>query len=60
MRSRRGCSLQRSRLDLTQIVRETIEDNREHLERGGVRLETTLTQAPGADRRLDAAASRRW
>jgi PAS domain S-box-containing protein len=38
--------LQRSRFDLTAIVRQTIEDNREHLERGGVRLEAALATAP--------------
>jgi two-component system CheB/CheR fusion protein len=38
--------LQRSRVDLNRIVRETIDDNREHLERGGVRLETRLGSAP--------------
>jgi two-component system CheB/CheR fusion protein len=38
--------LQRSRVDLNQIVRETIQDNREHLERGGVRLEMRLAGAP--------------
>ncbi len=38
--------LQRSPVDLNQIVRETIDDNREHLEQGGVRLALHLASAP--------------
>jgi PAS domain S-box-containing protein len=38
--------LQRSRLDLTQIVRETIDDNRTNLERGGVELQVELPATP--------------
>ena len=38
--------LQRQSIDLNEIVRQTIEDNRSTLERSGVRVETEL--APGA------------
>ncbi|HVZ86047.1 MAG TPA: hybrid sensor histidine kinase/response regulator, partial [Polyangia bacterium] len=38
--------LQRRPLDLNQVVRETIEDNRAHLEFGGVRLDVRLSGAP--------------
>jgi signal transduction histidine kinase/ActR/RegA family two-component response regulator len=38
--------LQRRRLDVNELVRQTVEDNRGHLERGGVRLETKLTGGP--------------
>jgi PAS domain S-box-containing protein len=38
--------LQRQRLDLNELVRQAIDDNRAHLERGGVRLETTLASGP--------------
>jgi two-component system CheB/CheR fusion protein len=38
--------LQRQRLDLNDLVRATIEDNRAHLEQGGVRIDATLASAP--------------
>jgi PAS domain S-box-containing protein len=38
--------LQRSRVDLNLVARETIEDNREHLEQGGVRVEAALAGGP--------------
>ena len=41
-RTRSSCS--GSALDLNELVRETIEDNRSHLERGGVRLEAQLAE----------------
>jgi PAS domain S-box-containing protein len=44
--SRNKIELQRRPLDLRQIVRETIQDNRSHLELGGVRLEVRVPQAP--------------
>ena len=44
--SRNKIDLQRRPLDLRQVVRETIQDNRSHLELGGVRLEVRLPEAP--------------
>jgi len=38
--------LQRQRLDLNQLVRATIDDNRRHLERDGVRVDADLAGAP--------------
>ena len=38
--------LQRRRLDVNELVRATIEDNRAHLEKGGVRIEVTLARVP--------------
>src|SRR5678815_962181 len=38
--------LQRHRLDVNDLVRATIEDNRAHLERSGVRIEAGLAHAP--------------
>ena len=43
--SRNKIELQKRALDLNQIVRETIDDNRSHLEFGGVRLEVKLASA---------------
>ena len=44
--SRNKIELQRRPLDLRQVVRETIQDNRSHLELGGVRLEVRAPEAP--------------
>lgn len=44
--SRNKIDLQRRPLDLRQVVRETIQDNRSHLELGGVRLEVKLPERP--------------
>jgi len=44
--SRNKIDLQKRPLDLSQIVRETIQDNRSHLELGGVRLELRVPDAP--------------
>jgi PAS domain S-box-containing protein len=44
--SRNKVELQRRPLDLSQVVRETIQDNRSHLELGGVRLEVRVPEAP--------------
>jgi PAS domain S-box-containing protein len=44
--SRNKIELQKRPLDLTQVVRETIQDNRSHLELGGVRLELRVPNAP--------------
>jgi PAS domain S-box-containing protein len=44
--TRNKIELQRRPMDLNQIVRETIEDNRSHLEFGGVRLDVRLSGAP--------------
>ncbi len=44
--SRNKVELQRRPLDLTQVVRETIQDNRSHLELGGVRLEVRVPKTP--------------
>ena len=44
--SRNKVELQRRPLDLTQVVRETIQDNRSHLELGGVRLEVKVPKTP--------------
>jgi CheY-like chemotaxis protein len=38
--------LQRHRLDLNDLVRATIDDNRAHLEQGGVRIDATPASAP--------------
>jgi PAS domain S-box-containing protein len=38
--------LQRRRLDVRRLVRETVEDNRAHLERDGVRVRVRLPRAP--------------
>ena len=38
--------LQRQRLDLNELVRATIDDNRRHLERDGVRVDAKLASAP--------------
>ena len=38
--------LQRQRLDLNELVRATIDDNRRHLERDGVRVDAELASAP--------------
>ena len=38
--------LQRRRLDLNELVRATIDDNRRHLGRDGVRVETDLAREP--------------
>ena len=38
--------LQRHRLDLNALVRATIDDNRRHLERDGVRVDAKLASAP--------------
>ena len=38
--------LQRHRLDLNDLVRATIEDNRPHLEKSGVRIDVSLAGAP--------------
>jgi signal transduction histidine kinase/ActR/RegA family two-component response regulator len=38
--------LQRHRLDVNELVRATIEDNRAHLERSGVTIEAGLARAP--------------
>jgi PAS domain S-box-containing protein len=38
--------LRRQRLDLNGLVRETVEDNRRHLERGGVKFELQLSDRP--------------
>jgi two-component system CheB/CheR fusion protein len=38
--------LQRHRLDLNDLVRATIDDNRAHLEQSGVRIEAGLARAP--------------
>jgi PAS domain S-box-containing protein len=43
--SRNKIELQKRPLDLNQVVRETIEDNRSHLELGGVHLEIKLASA---------------
>ena len=43
--SRNKVELQRRPLDLDQVVRETIDDNRSHLEFGGVHLEVKLANA---------------
>jgi PAS domain S-box-containing protein len=47
--------LQRQRVDLDQILRQTIEDNRSTLERSGVRLEAHLADGP---LHVDADAAR--
>jgi CheY-like chemotaxis protein/two-component sensor histidine kinase len=44
--SRSKVELQRRPLDLNQVVRETIQDNRSHLELGGVRLEVRVPETP--------------
>jgi PAS domain S-box-containing protein len=44
--SRNKIELQRRPLDLVQVVRETIQDNRSHLELGGVRLDLQVPNAP--------------
>jgi PAS domain S-box-containing protein len=44
--SRNKIELQRRPLDLSQVVRETIQDNRSHLELGGVRLDLRVPTAP--------------
>jgi PAS domain S-box-containing protein len=44
--SRNKIELQRRPLDLRQVVRETIQDNRSHLELGGVRLEVRVPETP--------------
>ena len=44
--SRSKVELQRRPLDLNQVVRETIQDNRSHLELGGVRLEVRVPATP--------------
>ena len=44
--SRNKIELQKRPLDLRQVVRETIQDNRAHLELGGVRLEIRVPEAP--------------
>jgi PAS domain S-box-containing protein len=44
--SRNKIELQRRPLDLNQVVCETIEDNRSHLEFGGVRLEVRVSNTP--------------
>ena len=44
--SRNKIELQRRPLDLSQVVRETIQDNRSHLELGGVRLDLRVPNAP--------------
>jgi PAS domain S-box-containing protein len=44
--SRNKIELQRRPLDLGQVVRETIQDNRSHLELGGVRLELKVPNTP--------------
>ena len=44
--SRNKIELQRRPLDLGQVVRETIQDNRSHLELGGVRLDLRVPNAP--------------
>ena len=44
--SRNKVELQRRPLDLNQVVRETIQDNRSHLELGGVRLDLRVPNAP--------------
>jgi PAS domain S-box-containing protein len=44
--SRNKIELQKRPLDLCQVVRETIHDNRSHLELGGVRLEVKAPEAP--------------
>jgi PAS domain S-box-containing protein len=38
--------LQRHRLDINDVVRATIDDNRAHLEQGGVRIEAGLARTP--------------
>jgi len=38
--------LQRHRLDLNEVVRGTVDDNRRHLERDGVRVDAKLASAP--------------
>src|SRR6476659_2111757 len=38
--------LQRHRLDINALVRATIDDNRAHLEKGGVQIEAGLARAP--------------
>ena len=38
--------LQRHRLDINDLVRATIDDNRAHLEQGGVQIEAGLAHAP--------------
>jgi PAS domain S-box-containing protein len=38
--------LRRQRLDVNALVRETLEDNRSHLERGGVRFDLVEAQRP--------------
>lgn len=38
--------LQRQRLELNELVRATVDDNRRHLERDGVRVEAKLANAP--------------
>jgi PAS domain S-box-containing protein len=44
--TRNKIQLQRARLDLVELVRQTIEDNRGTLERGGVQLEARLVDGP--------------
>jgi PAS domain S-box-containing protein len=44
--SRNKVELQKRPLDLSQVVRETIQDNRSHLELGGVRLELKVPNPP--------------
>jgi PAS domain S-box-containing protein len=44
--SRNKIELQRRPLDLREIVRETIQDNRAHLELGGARLDVRLPETP--------------
>src|SRR4051794_4437753 len=44
--SRNKIELQKRPLDLGQVVRETIQDNRSHLELGGVRLDLKMPNAP--------------
>ena len=43
--------LRRERLDLNALVRETVEDNRPHLELGGVSFEVRLAGSPARGRR---------
>ena len=51
--------LQRQRLDLNELVRATIEDNRPHLERGGVRVEARAGATRRSTSTPTACASRR-
>jgi signal transduction histidine kinase/ActR/RegA family two-component response regulator len=44
--TRNKIQLQLQRLDVNELVRATIEDNRPHLERSGVRVEAGLARAP--------------